>query len=73
MAAMIGGVSIVAALLMKDPPSGCEAHGLGSKDRERSRGRRNTASPSAESLKTGQMWVLIASPSSLVSGAGLAG
>lgn len=62
MAGVIGGVSVLAALFMRDPPRGW-THAAG------------PAHPSytmGETLKTWQMWVLMAS-FVLISGAGLAG
>ena len=71
MAAIIGGVSIVAALFMKDPPPGWKPAGW-------TPGTKAVTRPSdhdftvGEALKTWQMWVLIVS-FILVSSAGLAG
>ncbi len=71
MAAVIGGVSIVAALFMKDPPAGWKPKGWVPK-------RSAIARPSdhhysvGEALRTWQMWVLIVS-FILISSAGLAG
>ena len=71
MAAVIGGVSIVAALFMKDPPAGWKPKGWVPK-------RASIARPSdhhytvGEALRTWQMWVLIVS-FILISSAGLAG
>lgn len=71
MAAIIGGVSILAALFMKDPPRGWKPPGW----RPRSKAATRPSSHEytvAEALRTWQMWVLIAS-FILISGAGLAG
>lgn len=71
MAAVIGGVAVIAALFMKDPPPGWQPPGW-------SPARRAARRPSThhytvgEALKTWQMWVLIIS-FVLVSSAGLAG
>jgi MFS transporter, OFA family, oxalate/formate antiporter len=71
MAAVIGGVSIVAALFMQDPPPGWKPEGWVP-------GARTVARPSShhytvsEALLTWQMWVLVAS-FILISSAGLAG
>jgi len=71
MAAIIGGVSIVSALLMKDPPSGWKPPGWVPKTKAIARPSEHNYTVS-EALKTGQMWVLIVS-FILVSSAGLAG
>lgn len=71
MAAIIGGVSIVAALLMKDPPSGWKPKGWSPRT-QASRRPSDHNYTVGEALKTWQMWVLIAS-FILVSSAGLAG
>jgi OFA family oxalate/formate antiporter-like MFS transporter len=71
MAAIMGGVSIVAALFMKDPPVGWKPKGWVPK-------RAAVARPSnhqytvGEALRTWQMWLLIVS-FILISSAGLAG
>lgn len=71
MAAVIGGVAIIAALLMKDPPRGWKPPGWAPR-------RKAVTRPSAhdytvsEALRTWQMWVLILS-FILISSAGLAG
>ncbi|MGH7041379.1 MAG: MFS transporter [Acetobacteraceae bacterium] len=83
MAVVIGGVSIVAALFLKDPPRGwvppatSPAMSQG-KLQVRRRARKTATRPSnyqytvGEALRTWQMWVLIAS-FILISSAGLAG
>src|SRR6267142_220105 len=71
MAAIIAGVSIVAALLMKDPPAGWKPTGWVPKTKAIARPSEHNYTVS-EALKTGQMWVLIVS-FVLVSSAGLAG
>ena len=71
MASINGGVSIVAALLMKDPPSGWKPMGWVPKTKAIARPSEHNYTVS-EALKTGQMWVLIVS-FILVSSAGLAG
>ena len=71
MAAIIGGVSIVAALFMKDPPSGWRPPGWTPKTKAVRRPSEHNFTV-AEALKTWQMWALIVS-FILVSSAGLAG
>jgi OFA family oxalate/formate antiporter-like MFS transporter len=71
MAAIIGGVSIVAALLMKDPPSGWKPAGWKPKTKAAARPSNHNYTV-GEALKTWQMWILIVS-FILVSSAGLAG
>ena len=71
MAAVIGGVSIVAALFMKDPPSGWRPPGWTPKTKAVRRPSDHNFTV-AEALKTWQMWALIVS-FILVSSAGLAG
>ena len=70
MAAIIGGVSIVAALFMKDPPTGWRPRGwVPTKTVARATDHQFTL---AQALSTWQMWLLIAS-FILISSAGLAG
>ncbi|HUC61300.1 MAG TPA: OFA family MFS transporter, partial [Alphaproteobacteria bacterium] len=70
MAAIIGGVCIVAALFMKDPPTGWRPQGwVPAATTKRSTDHQFTLK---EALGTWQMWVLIAS-FILISSAGLAG
>lgn len=70
MAAIIGGVSIVAALFMKDPPTGWRPPGwVAPKHLDRATHHQYTL---GEALSTWQMWVLILS-FILISSAGLAG
>jgi MFS transporter, OFA family, oxalate/formate antiporter len=70
MAAIIGGVSILAALLMKDPPAGWRPPGwVPSKEVARPTQHQYTL---GEALQTWQMWLLIIS-FILISSAGLAG
>ena len=70
MAAIIGGVCIVAALFMKDPPTGWRPQGwVPPKHLERNTQHQYTL---GEALSTWQMWVLILS-FILISSAGLAG
>ena len=70
MAAIIGGVAIIAALFMKDPPAGWRPPGQAiAKVVERKTQHQFTL---AEALSTWQMWVMIAS-FVLISSAGLAG
>jgi OFA family oxalate/formate antiporter-like MFS transporter len=70
MAAIIGGVAIVAALFMKDPPTGWRPAGwVPAKSAQRATEHQYTL---AEALSTWQMWVLIIS-FVLISSAGLAG
>jgi OFA family oxalate/formate antiporter-like MFS transporter len=70
MAAIIGGVTIIAALFMKDPPKGWRPAGwVPSKTIQRPTEHQFTMK---EALSTWQMWVLIAS-FILISSAGLAG
>ena len=70
MAAIIGGVSIVAALFMKDPPAGWRPRGwVPTKTVARATDHQFTL---AQALSTWQMWLLIAS-FILISSAGLAG
>jgi OFA family oxalate/formate antiporter-like MFS transporter len=70
MAAIIGGVSIVAALFMKDPPTGWRPAGwTPTATVKRATDHQYTL---AEALSTWQMWVLILS-FILISSAGLAG
>ncbi|TAM95322.1 MAG: MFS transporter [Rhizobiaceae bacterium] len=71
MAAVIAGVSIVAALFMKDPPKGWAPKGWVPKTTANVRPTDHEYTVS-QSLMTWQMWVLIAS-FILISGAGLAG
>jgi MFS transporter, OFA family, oxalate/formate antiporter len=70
MAAIIGGVSIVAALFMKDPPPGWRPPGW-TPSRMVARATEHQFTL-GEALSTWQMWVLIVS-FILISGAGLAG
>ncbi|HUC60867.1 MAG TPA: MFS transporter [Alphaproteobacteria bacterium] len=71
MAAIVGGVAVVAAFFMKDPPAGWHPPGWRPKTKA-------TVRPSAhhysvgEALRTWQMWLLVVS-FILVSSAGLAG
>jgi MFS transporter, OFA family, oxalate/formate antiporter len=70
MAAIIGGVSIVASLFMKDPPAGWRPPGwIPTPAVARATDHQFTL---AEALSTWQMWLLILS-FILISGAGLAG
>ena len=70
MAAIIGGVSIIAALFMKDPPTGWRPAGwVPTKTVQRATEHQYTLT---EALSTWQMWVLIIS-FVLISSAGLAG
>jgi len=70
MAAIIGGVCIVAALFMKDPPTGWRPQGwVPPKHLDRATLHQYTL---GEALSTWQMWLLIAS-FILISSAGLAG
>ena len=70
MAAIIGGVSIIAAALMKDPPAGWRPPGWVPTDSvARVTNHQYTL---AEALSTWQMWILILS-FMLISSAGLAG
>ncbi|HTZ76740.1 MAG TPA: OFA family MFS transporter [Stellaceae bacterium] len=70
MALIIGGVSVVAALFMKDPPAGWRPPGwVATKTVQRPSDHQFTLK---EALSTWQMWVLIAS-FILISSAGLAG
>jgi MFS transporter, OFA family, oxalate/formate antiporter len=70
MAAIIGGVAIVAALFMKDPPAGWRPPGwVPTKTVQRPTEHQYTL---GEALSTWQMWVLIVS-FVLISSAGLAG
>jgi MFS transporter, OFA family, oxalate/formate antiporter len=71
MAAVIGGVSILASLLMKDPPAGWKPAGWvpQSKAKKRPSDHHYTV---GEALGTWQMWVLVLS-FILISSAGLAG
>ena len=71
MAAIVGGVSIIAALLMKDPPSGWKPAGLTPRTKATTRPSDHNYSV-WEAIKTWQMWLLIIS-FILVSSAGLAG
>jgi len=71
MAALIGGVSIIAALLMKDPPAGWKPPGWTPKTKAIARPSQHNYTV-GEALKTWQMWVLIVS-FILISSAGLAG
>jgi OFA family oxalate/formate antiporter-like MFS transporter len=71
MAAIIGGVSIIAALFLKDPPPGWKPPGWRPRTRAHRRPSEHHYSV-GEALKTWQMWVLIAS-FVLISSAGLAG
>ncbi len=71
MAAVIGGVSILAAVLMKDPPRGWKPAGWTAKSKAATRPSDHDYTV-AEALRTWQMWVLIAS-FVLISSAGLAG
>jgi MFS transporter, OFA family, oxalate/formate antiporter len=71
MAAVIGGVSILAALFMKDPPRGWKPAGWAPKSKAATRPSDHDYTV-AEALRTWQMWVLIAS-FVLISSAGLAG
>ena len=71
MAAVIGGVSIVAALFMKDPPAGWKPRGWIPKQTAIKRPCDHQYTV-GEALRTWQMWVLIAS-FVLISSAGLAG
>ena len=71
MAAIVGGVSIIAALFMKDPPSGWRARGWTPKTKAIRRPSDHNFTV-GEALKTWQMWVLIVS-FILVPSAGLAG
>jgi MFS transporter, OFA family, oxalate/formate antiporter len=71
MSALIGGVSIVAALFMKDPPTGWKPRGWVPKQKANIRPSDHQYTV-VEALKTWQMWVLIAS-FVLISSAGLAG
>jgi OFA family oxalate/formate antiporter-like MFS transporter len=70
MAAIIGGVSVVAALLMKDPPTGWRPPGwIPTETVARATDHQYSLT---EALSTWQMWVLIAS-FILISSAGLTG
>lgn len=71
MAAVMGGVSIVASLFMKDPPAGWKPPGWvpTQKAIKRPSSHQYTV---GEALRTWQMWILIVS-FVLISGAGLAG
>lgn len=69
MAAVIGGVCIVAALFMKDPPTGWRPAGWQPTATTRATSHQFTL---GEALGTWQMWILIAS-FILISSAGLAG
>jgi len=71
MAAVMGGVSIVAALFMKDPPAGWRPPGWVPKQKAIQRPSNHQYSV-GEALRTWQMWVLIVS-FILISSAGLAG
>ncbi|MGH7012784.1 MAG: MFS transporter [Stellaceae bacterium] len=71
MAAVMGGVSIVAALFMKDPPAGWRPPGWTPKQTAIKRPS-NHQYTVGEALRTWQMWVLIIS-FVLISSAGLAG
>jgi len=71
MAAIIGGVSVLAALFMRDPPRGWTPPGWVPKTGARARPSQHDYSVT-EALGTWQMWVLIAS-FILISSAGLAG
>ena len=71
MAAIIGGVSIIAALFMKDPPSGWKPKGWVPKLKAVKRPSDHQYTV-GEALKTWQMWILIIS-FILISSAGLAG
>jgi MFS transporter, OFA family, oxalate/formate antiporter len=71
MAAIIGGVSIVAALFMKDPPAGWAPRGWVPTQTAIKRPSTHQYSV-GEALRTWQMWVLILS-FVLISSAGLAG
>ena len=71
MAAVIGGVSILAALFMKDPPAGWKPKGWVPKSTAVARPS-NHHYTVGEALRTWQMWVLIIS-FILISSAGLAG
>ncbi len=71
MAAIIGGVSVVAALFMQDPPRGWTPPGWVPKTGARARPSQHDYTV-GEALGTWQMWVLMAS-FILISSAGLAG
>lgn len=71
MAGVIGGVAILAALFMKDPPPGWKPAGWQPRTRASARPSQHHYTV-GEALKTWQMWVLIAS-FVLISSAGLAG
>jgi OFA family oxalate/formate antiporter-like MFS transporter len=71
MAAIIGGVSIIAALLMKDPPPGWKPKGWVPKQKGNIRPSDHQYTV-GEALKTWQMWVLIIS-FILISSAGFTG
>jgi MFS transporter, OFA family, oxalate/formate antiporter len=71
MAVVMGGISIVAALFMKDPPVGWRPPGWVPKQKAIQRPS-NHQYTVGEALKTWQMWVLIVS-FILISSAGLAG
>jgi OFA family oxalate/formate antiporter-like MFS transporter len=71
MAAVIGGVSILAALFLKDPPPGWQPPGWQPRAAATKRPSDHQYTV-AEALKTWQMWVLIVS-FILISSAGLAG
>jgi MFS transporter, OFA family, oxalate/formate antiporter len=71
MAALIGGVSIIAALLMKDPPAGWKPPGWVPKTKAIARPSQHNYTV-GQALRTWQMWVLIVS-FILISSAGLAG
>jgi OFA family oxalate/formate antiporter-like MFS transporter len=71
MAALIGGVTVVAALFMKDPQAGWKPPGWVPKTKAIARPSQHNYTV-GEALKTWQMWVLIVS-FILISSAGLAG
>ena len=71
MAAIIGSVSILTALFMKDPPAGWKPKGWVPKAKANKRPNEHQYTVS-EALKTWQMWLLIIS-FILISSAGLAG
>jgi OFA family oxalate/formate antiporter-like MFS transporter len=71
MAAIIGGVAILAALFMKDPPPGWKPVGWAPRNKATTRPCDHQYTV-GEALQTWQMWVLIAS-FILISSAGLAG
>ena len=71
MAGILGGVSIIAGLLMKDPPPGWQPAGWVTSQKALKRPSEHHYTV-GEALKTWQMWVLIIS-FVLISSAGLAG